>query len=70
MAVLPKPPLVPVEEYLNSSYPDGDREYLDGIVVERNLGTPDHSALLKILVVHFAAFEKQFQIAVRPGCRT
>jgi hypothetical protein len=43
--------MVPVEAYLNASYPDGDREYLDGVVVERNGGTPDHSALQKIPVV-------------------
>jgi len=70
MAVLPKPPLVSVEEYLRSSYPDGDREYLDGLIVERNSGTPDHSALQKILIVHLAGFEERLQIAVRPECRT
>jgi Uma2 family endonuclease len=62
--------LVPIEEYLNTSYPDGDREYLDGLVVERNMGTPGHSALQKILIAHLAAFEKQLRIAVRPECRT
>ena len=62
--------LVAVEEYLASCYPDGDREYLDGIVAERNIGTPEHSALLKILIVHLAAHEKQLDIAVRPKCRT
>jgi len=70
MATLPTPPLVPVEKYLSTSYPDGDREYLDGLVVERNVGTPDHSALQKILIVHLAGFEKPLQIAVRPECRT
>jgi Uma2 family endonuclease len=70
MAVLPNPPLVPVEEYLETSYADGDREYIDGVVVERNLGTPDHSALQMILTVHLAAFQERFQIAVRPECRT
>jgi Uma2 family endonuclease len=70
MAASPIPPLVSVEEYLHTSYPDGDREYLDGVVVERNAGTPAHSALQKILIVHFAAFEQQFGLAVRPECRT
>ena len=69
MAALPSS-LVPVEEYLNTSYRDGDREYLDGLVVERNIGMPGHSALQKILIVHLAAFEKPLQIAVRPECRT
>ena len=36
--------LISVEEYLNTSY-DPDREYLDGRVVERNLGELDHSEL-------------------------
>src|SRR5436190_13921337 len=70
MAAVPNPPLVSVEEYLASSYPDGDREYLDGMVVERNVGTRGHSALQKILIVHLAAFEKPLGIAVRPECRT
>src|ERR1700719_1578636 len=70
MATLPTPPLVAVEEYLSTSYPDGDREYLDGLVVARNVGTPDHSALQKILIVHLAGFEKALRIAVRPECRT
>ncbi len=70
MAALPNPPLVSVEEYLATQYPDGDREYLDGVVVERNVGTPAHSALQKILIVHLAAFEKALGLAVRPECRT
>jgi hypothetical protein len=36
-------PLTSVEEYLNTSYPDGDREYVDGHIVERNLGEKPHS---------------------------
>jgi Uma2 family endonuclease len=70
MATMPTAPTISVEEYLSTSYPDGDREYLDGLVVERNLGTPDHSALQKILIVHLGGFEKPLQIAVRPDCRT
>ena len=35
--------LISVEEYLRTSYQDGDREYIDGRVVERNLGTTDHA---------------------------
>ena len=67
---MPNLPLVSVDEYLSASYADGDREYLDGVVVERNLGPPGHSALQKILIVHLAAFEKPLHIAVRPECRT
>lgn len=32
--------LVPIEEYLRASYPDLDREYVDGEIVERSL--PDN----------------------------
>src|SRR5260221_6057608 len=35
--------LISVEEYLRTSYSDGDREYIDGRVVERNVGTIDHA---------------------------
>jgi Uma2 family endonuclease len=70
MATAPVTPLISVEEYLSTSYPDGDREYLDGLVVERNLGTPHHSALQMILLMHLGGLMKQFQIAVRPECRT
>jgi len=70
MAAPPHPPTVSVEEYLTTSYPDGDREYIDGNIVERNLGAPAHSTLLKILTIHLGAFEKPLRIAVRPECRT
>jgi Uma2 family endonuclease len=69
MAVSPILPLVPVEEYLHTSYPDGDREYLDGVVAERNVGTPAHSALQMILIAHFVALHQEFGIATRPECR-
>lgn len=34
--------LVSVDEYLNTSFTDGDREYVDGQIVERNVGEIDH----------------------------
>jgi len=37
MAALPNSPVVAVEEYLNTSY-DPDVEYVDGVLVERNVG--------------------------------
>jgi Uma2 family endonuclease len=39
---------VPVEEYLSTSY-EPDREYDDGVVVERNLGEIEHSLLQTLL---------------------
>ena len=35
---------VPIEEYLNTSY-SPDREYRDGILVERNVGKKSHAWL-------------------------
>jgi Uma2 family endonuclease len=35
---------ISVEEYLNTSY-DPDCEYVDGEVIERNMGEPDHAGL-------------------------
>ena len=39
------PTLVSVDEYLCTSYPDGDCEYVDGEIVERNVGEIDHGDL-------------------------
>lgn len=41
--------LVPVEEYLNTSY-DPDVEYVDGVLVERNVGDWLHSLIQRNLV--------------------
>lgn len=51
-------PLVSVEEYLNTSYENGDREYVDGVIVERNFGTIPHSLLQRILLTHFSGYEE------------
>ena len=37
MAALPNSPLLSVEEYLNTTY-DPDVEFVDGVLVERNVG--------------------------------
>jgi len=36
-------PLASVEKYLRTSFPDADREYIDGRILERNAGKVDHS---------------------------
>ncbi len=41
-----------VEEYLRTSFSDADREYVDGRIVERNLGEVDHSEL-QTAVAHY-----------------
>lgn len=44
MAALPNSPLISVEEYLNTSY-EPDMEYVDGVLVERNMGDWLHSLI-------------------------
>ncbi|MBZ5728406.1 MAG: Uma2 family endonuclease [Acidobacteriia bacterium] len=44
MAALPHSSLVPVEEYLNTSY-EPDLEYVDGVLVERNMGDWLHALI-------------------------
>jgi Uma2 family endonuclease len=47
--------LVQLEEYLSTSYEDGDREYVDGEVLERNLGEISHGGLQAALAVYLSA---------------
>jgi Uma2 family endonuclease len=43
--------LMDVEEYLATSFEDADREYLDGEVVERNMGELSHSNVQTKLII-------------------
>jgi Uma2 family endonuclease len=62
------PVLVPVEEYLRTSYrPDCD--YVDGEVLERNLGERDHSKLQREFILYFGTRAKQWGIHVFPEQR-
>src|SRR5512143_1308052 len=51
MAALPNSPPLTVEEYLNTSY-DPDMEYVDGVLLERNVGDWLH-ALVQANVLFF-----------------
>jgi Uma2 family endonuclease len=53
--------LVPIEEYLNTSY-SPDREYRDGVVLERNVGSEPHSWLQAQLARYFNSRRKQWNI--------
>jgi Uma2 family endonuclease len=55
--------LVPVEEYLRSSY-EPDCDYVDGQIVERNLGEKDHSKLQTKLAVWFGNRGKELGVEV------
>ena len=56
--------LVSVEEYLRTSYPDGDCEYVDGEIVERNVGEIDHASLQSRVAVYLLTHYPQFWAAV------
>ncbi len=61
--------LVSVEEYLRTSYPDGDREYIDGRIVERNMGTIDHgdwqTGMASYLRIHYKNLWTAVEIRVQ-----
>ena len=59
---------VSVSEYLNTSYRP-DCEYLDGELLERNVGEWDHSRLQMLLSRYLSNREKQFGIIVVPEQR-
>jgi Uma2 family endonuclease len=57
-----------IEQYLNTSY-HPDREFVDGVIVERNLGERTHSAAQGEVIVYFAARTAEYGIKVFPGVR-
>lgn len=59
--------LIPVEEYLNTSY-DPDMEYVDGVLVERNVGDWLHSLVQSNLI--FALRLKHPEVFVVPELRS
>ena len=70
MATLPiEQTFVSVREYLATSY-SPDREYVDGQIVERNLGEKEHSLLQKYFTILFGLQEEAWGVAVYPGLRT
>jgi Uma2 family endonuclease len=56
--------LVSVEEYLAASFPDGDRDYLEGQILKRNMGEVDHADVQTRLVTFFVFHYPQFWSAV------
>jgi len=65
---MPAGMLISVNEYLSSSY-DPDRDYVDGEVLERNLGEYDHAKLQKKLILYFGNRESELGILVVPEQR-
>jgi Uma2 family endonuclease len=60
--------VVPLSEYLAASYRP-DREYLDGELLERNVGEWDHCRLQMLLSRYLSNREKQWGIIVVPEQR-
>jgi Uma2 family endonuclease len=60
--------LISVAEYLNASY-SPDREYIDGRIVERNLGEKTHSNIQGNLIVYLGSRRKRLGIRVYPEQR-
>jgi Uma2 family endonuclease len=58
-----------VEEYLRTSFPDLDREYRDGELVERSLPDYPHSRTQAILGSTFAALRDRFPLFTCIGLR-
>src|ERR1700683_772207 len=56
--------LVSVEEYLHTSY-SPDMEYVDGVLVDRNVGDLQHSLTLSNVI--FALMQKYPSVKVLPG---
>jgi Uma2 family endonuclease len=54
-------PLIPVEEYLATAYRP-DREYIDGVIEERNLGEYDHARLQTAIVIWFGNHAREWKI--------
>ena len=65
---MPTSTVVSVEEYLSTDYRP-DREYLDGAVVERNLGERSHSRLQGLVYGYILAREKEWRVIALPEQR-
>ena len=65
---MPSTTLISVEEYLSTSY-DPDCDYVDGEVIERNMGELDHSGLQRLITVWLGSRQKELGIYVFPDAR-
>jgi len=68
MSAIPHPVRVPVSEYLATSYrPDCD--YVDGEIMERNLGEKEHAILQRALILLFGNNSREWRVDVFPELR-
>ncbi len=57
-----------IDQYLNTSY-HPDREFADGALIERNLGTRTHSRIMRALIGSLHDLSKHGDIGSFPGVR-
>src|SRR6266699_2230299 len=60
---------LPVEEYLRTAFPDLDKEYRDGVLVERSLPDYLHSKTQGLLVGFFLALQNALRVFPCPELR-
>lgn len=68
MATAVNTPLVPLEEYLNTSY-EPDVDYVDGVLEDRNVGQSKHSKTQRNLIIWLAGKQQLHQRDIRPEQR-
>lgn len=68
MATAPTLPFVSVEEYLNNSY-EPDMEYVDGALIERNVGKRKHSRIQGLILNLLMSNETNYQMIAYPEQR-
>ena len=61
--------LIPIAEYLNTIY-HPDREYIDGEIVERNVGTWEHSRIQILLGAWLVQNERAWKVQAATEWRT
>jgi Uma2 family endonuclease len=61
--------LVPIAEYLKTNYRP-DREYIDGQIVERNMGKWEHARIQALLSAWFIQHEREWNIQTATEWRT
>lgn len=55
--------LISLDEYLNSAY-EPDREFVDGILVQRHVGSQRHATLQALVTIFFGQYRKSHRIRV------
>jgi Uma2 family endonuclease len=69
MATAPSVPFVSVEEYLESGY-QPDKEYVNGVLIDRAMPTFAHGVLQMLLIQYFAEFREALGFLAVPEIRT